>query len=60
MQKKSRIELEVNFYFSADVPIYLYVNTLKTQQFSTYSLIIDGNRIKQSILLLFLKKLWSH
>lgn len=61
MKKKSRIELEVNFYFSADVPMYLYVNTLKTQQqFSTYSLIIDGNGIKQSILLLFLKKLWSH
>lgn len=46
------MELEVNFYFFADVSIYLYVNTLKThQQFSTYNLIIDGNGIKRSVLL---------
>lgn len=45
------MELEVNFYFFADVSIYLYVNTLKThQQFSTYNLIIDGNGIKRSVL----------
>lgn len=50
MQKKSRIELEIIFF--SDVPMYLYVNTLKIyQRFSTYSLIIDGNGIKQSILI---------
>jgi len=50
MQKKSRIELEINFF--SDVPTYLYVNTLKIyQQFSTYNLIIDGNGIKRSILI---------
>lgn len=39
-----------NYSFFSDVPMYLYVNTLKMyQQFSTYSLIIDGNGIKQSI-----------
>lgn len=39
-----------NYFFFSDVPMYLYVNTLKMyQQFSTYSLIIDGNGIKQSI-----------
>lgn len=53
-QKRSRIELEVNFYFFADVPMYLYVNTLhRHRQFSTYNLIIDGNGIKQSVFWFF-------
>lgn len=42
----------LKLFFFPDVPMYLYVNTLKIyQQFSTYSLIIDGNGIKQSILI---------
>lgn len=48
MQNKSRMKLIIFF----DVPIYLYVNTLKnTRRFGTYSLIIDGNGIKQSRLI---------
>lgn len=41
----------MNLILFSDVPTYLYVNTLKTQWFATYSLIIDGNGIKQSILI---------
>lgn len=49
MQKKSRIKLEIILFFS-DVPMYLDVSMLKIhQQFSTYSLVIDGNGIKRSI-----------
>lgn len=50
IQNKSRMKLEINYFFWCSY-IFICKHTENMQRFATYSLIIDGNGIKQSRLI---------